>query len=154
MAMPGWLDHWPGERADVITEWPEAWLAQHAVIPRHDVEHAPARLGRQTEALYFPWFCAISQQHQALKNIVISEGTRTVGELDFCLHHDQPWHVELAVKWYCLMSDDMLDWHAWHGPNGKDSLGKKAQSFRPTSTTAGRTPCRQVGDCIFLGPLP
>lgn len=86
------------------------------------------RLGRQFEDTVAALLLNSPKCRQLLRNVVITQDKKTLGELD-CLYQDQAgdWtHLEMAIKFY-LQTTPSDDLAAFVGPGGRDRLDKKWQ---------------------------
>ncbi|MBV8046405.1 MAG: DUF1853 family protein [Paludibacterium sp.] len=134
----------------------EAWLARRPVT----------RLGHYAEQLLAFWFGNAPHIELAAHNVVLRDGSRTLGEFDFLLRIDgEPWHVETCSKFYLQAdagSTEMV------GPSLRDALPLKvaklsrqlALSRHPLAAAAlpaGFAGCRAgalVRGCCFYRQPP
>jgi uncharacterized protein len=144
-------------QSSLITAWLEALDTQalHDAVAQALPSKAPMRLGRYAEQLmaYFlrhsSLFDLIAANVPLRRTIHAADSPReqqhtTVGEFDYLLrdHADQPWHWEMAVKFYlCHLpqgsttanstiansttADNNAQPQDFKGPAGKDTLGLK-----------------------------
>ena len=119
----------------------QAWLNRldvahlHAFVAQGMPAKAPMRLGRYAERL-MEYFLREAQVFElVVANVPLRRDIRagdvqhtTVGEFDYLIRDaaGQPWHWELAVKFYlCHTTGLPLVPHDFKGPAGKDTLGLK-----------------------------
>lgn len=118
-----WLDH-------------REWLAVLEKDPTPLEEWIESRgkmlLGKRFEA-FLQFFFSHSPHFEILKHgLLFSENNRTIGEVDFILHHlpsGEHWHLETACKYY-IGKNNRNAWNDWWGPNGKDRLDFKLNKLR------------------------
>ncbi|GGY27552.1 DUF1853 family protein [Paludibacterium paludis] len=69
------------------------------------------RLGRYAEHLLAFWFDTSSHSRLAARNVQVRRGNgMTIGEFDFLLWLDgEPWHLELACKFYLKLGESPLE---------------------------------------------
>lgn len=125
----------PHHRDWCIPEDEEAhWILRHldeapAPLETYLSSRGDRRLGARFEALWRFFLDRHSHYRVLGANIQISDGSRTLGGLDFLIedsHRNLVVHLELAVKFYLFEPDVRADsFEQWIGPNPDDSLGGK-----------------------------
>ncbi len=85
------------------------------------------RLGKYFENLVAYWLASSQQFDLLARNVQIRNATQTLGELDFLVKNRSTGrvsHWEVAVKFYLRLgaAESLL---SWHGPNKRDTLGRK-----------------------------
>lgn len=121
-AEPAWLQQSP------ISHWPD-W-ADH--IPR-PAPFRSSRLGLMFEQIWHQYFDQQAIHWQA--NLQVQQDKRTLGELDLLIQHgQQPWHLELALKFYLGFGND------WIGPNRRDYLADKIRHTRDKQLALSQHP--------------
>ena len=141
-----WLgDDWFNELILELLEPLAALDADPSALLTELEEGRDRRLGHTFETLIAHAF-RISQRYQLLeKNILIKDGSRTLGELDILvrdIRDNKTIHLEVAVKFY-LAIDTGKGTYEWLGPNPVDRLpikkrGMEQQLERSLSPEAGR----------------
>lgn len=95
--------------------------AEEALLPADKDQ----RLGRRFERLTHNVLNALADLDVLAGNIVLHDGTRTIGELDLVTYdrqRDKYQHWEMTLKFYLGISTDH-----WPGPNPIDNLHRKAR---------------------------
>ena len=116
-----------------------------ALVDRVGAPPKSHKLGDYFEWLVQLWLSLDPMLHRVSSNLVLSQGSRTLGELDVVLENreDKSWiHLEVAVKFYLGLGGDSQA--LWFGPGLQDRLDKKyyklnrQQLMRSTSAEAQR----------------
>ncbi|HFC8537774.1 TPA: DUF1853 family protein, partial [Neisseria bacilliformis] len=99
-------------------------LAAHLAV---EAPHA-GRLGRYAESLLAFWLACAPHSRLLARNIRVSDGRNTGGEIDFAAEIDgTPYHIELACKYYGA-ADGAPD--ALAGLNPRDCFQNKAAKLQ------------------------
>lgn len=133
----------PRERLRLLDREPQAllaWLAEHPV----------RRLGRYAELLLAFWLSHSPHSRLVANSLAVRSAGVTLGEFDFLVWLDgEPWHIELACKFYISLSgviDDCV------GVSPGDTLHAKRHNLSrqlALSRRAEALPCLPEGfrDC-------
>ena len=91
------------------------------------------------------WHAGVAPYRLLGRNIQVSEGNVTIGELDMLLEDTQgiQIHLECAVKFYLAHRPQLGDWRNWVGPNGRDRLDIKLQRLLNHQLTLTKHPAAQ-----------
>lgn len=135
-------------------DWLSAMDREPAALIEACARQKDHRLGHQVEALLATWLSWPENPHVQLvaRNVVVRDGKRTVGELDFLVRDRRSGelqHWELAVKFY-LGRGQGRQGSDWVGPGLQDSLSRKLERLRQhqlrlLQTTPGRLALADLG---------
>ena len=121
-------------------DWSPAQLPEFLTRPLANQQQAPEfnspRLGLMFEQY---WHQYLNQQQLPWQaNTQIRHNGQTLGELDLLLHHQQDWHIELALKFYLGLGQEGI------GPNRRDLLGNKMAHTRDRQLQLSQNPQAQA----------
>jgi len=109
----------------------------------------PHRVGHYVERLVRHWLAITPGLSEIGQGIVIRDGTRTVGELDFLFRHEgRLHHLEVALKFYLHSpvpgQESSAGLSHFPGPNATDNFEKKRDKLLLHQLPLGRTTFPEV----------
>ncbi|SHI89039.1 DUF1853 family protein [Pseudozobellia thermophila] len=171
----------PIEQCKGFYHTPPLWINEtfgirQFVFPEIELESLPLRevpdnlrLGHQMEHVFHQLISHSKQYRVVLRNLLVKEDKRTVGEIDFILKNrdtEQLVHVELTYKFYIVDLSVSAPVHRLMGPNRRDRFFAKMEKikkrqFNMLHSDAGKRALESVGvdtagirnECCFKAQL-
>lgn len=168
LSVQEWHDlRWLVEGPDLMALTPPLpFLSVSLPRPEEPIEDIAERLppqhrvGRYVESLVSTWLENTPGISALQKGILIREGNRTVGELDFVFRYqDQLRHLEIALKFYlhCPVEGHLSSPTLSHfpGPNASDNFEKKRDRLLRHQLPLGRTafPAIETSHALVKGVI-
>ncbi len=139
-----WLAHGP-DLMELTLPCPLAPLFPELVVPQPKLSGAPStqRVGAYVERLVRYWLELTPGVTAIEQGILLREGKRTMGELDFLFtHQGRRHHLEVALKFYLhhprAGGPSSADLSHFPGPNATDNFEKKRERLLTHQIPLGR----------------